>query len=232
MRNTNKINYKTRKKTTYFNPPKPTSWMVLPLILAGVLIGILGFGSLSQGGEGGAAWEAQTLKKVSSLSVLAAAPLSSSLTGSLITTPGRSYAPPPYVSWVLLSEHPKHRRPSSCCAPPVTANPYNVGPRLGTIGIASGSEIVDWAAAPGGVGGEGSAANAEERCTTVDMWDPDDIMSAEQAPTMNDPNASVTLDISPPKHKTNSDCVVWRRHKRFPPTWKGHGGTSRDPMSF
>ena len=47
-------------------------------------------------------------------------------------------------------------------------------------------------------------------CAQVDVWIPADMANAQQAPTINDPNASVTLDITPSPN--GRDCSIWHYH--------------------
>jgi hypothetical protein len=56
----------------------------------------------------------------------------------------------------------------------------------------------------------GGAGIGDVDCAQVDVWIPADMANAQQAPTINDPNAIVTLDITP--SPTGSDCQTWHWH--------------------
>jgi len=99
-------------------------------------------------------------------------------------------APPPYVKSVFPIVQFSQSKPSSCSEPPLKSeffitNPFNGG----TIGIDAASV---------------------ENCAQVDVWIPEDIINAQQAPTINDPSASITLDIIP--SPSGRDCEIWHYH--------------------
>jgi hypothetical protein len=58
---------------------------------------------------------------------------------------------------------------------------------------------------------------SKEACAKVDVWFPESMRNVQQAPTMNDPNATVTFDITPPLRQTNEECSVWVYHYGDPP---------------
>ena len=51
---------------------------------------------------------------------------------------------------------------------------------------------------------------ASARCRTVDVWLPS--KDVTKTPSANDPNASVTLRITPPLSGEAGDCTVWKYH--------------------
>lgn len=238
MQNINQIKYLGLSYFLSGRPPKPIIWIVLPTVFAGAVMGILGLGFASHGGcsgIGGFGADPGTIpRSTSNLTVFAAAPVSSKCSGPEILALGRLYAPPPYVRMVSLNEQSVQLNPSSCCAPPVTEVPKNWGPRPGMVGVRFEIAMDDWSGVPGGTGGDGPSANAEEDCTTVEVWMPDETTSAQQAPAMNDPNATIILDITPPQKKTKSDCTVWHHHKEAPPPMreKHRGAAPEHTESF
>lgn len=210
-------NNPVKNNTTYFDLPKLMRSMVLPVSSAGMLIGILGFSSLNHGGEGGDPERLQTFEATRSFSVLAAAPINSSLTGPEGVVCGKLKTPPPYTNVTSLNEQLSQWSPSSCCL--VLENDSSrkvIFPNPGTVGISSDISMAD---PPEDVGGDGSSANAEGECTTVEVWGLPNT-SMNEMPAANDPNAIITLDINPPKKKTNSDCTVWHRREGVPPPRK------------
>jgi hypothetical protein len=51
----------------------------------------------------------------------------------------------------------------------------------------------------------------------VDVWMGDSMRNIAKAPTINDPNDSITLDIKPPLNGERGDCAVWVYHYGNPP---------------
>ncbi len=105
-------------------------------------------------------------------------------------------APPPYTSFAVGSEQFAQFSPSkicSCEAPIATW--FNLGPSLGTRGIAlrMSSPIV--------MAGDGEDKGSD--CAHVDAWIPESMKSMENAAVTNDPNDSMTLDIIPSPHGSN-----------------------------
>lgn len=135
-------------------------------------------------------------------------------------------APPAYVTSIASTTHPRQFMPSSAC---VITFPITVIPltgdiwRGGTCGSTPSSNIAvpatkGWGfSAAGGLWGA-ALVWAKSDCVTVDVWDPKKYI--QQAPNTNDPNASVTLDITrPPSGKSN--CTIWRWHSEAPPPKTG-----------
>lgn len=105
-------------------------------------------------------------------------------------------APPAYVNRSAAKTQPSQPIPSNGWTPPKIPPPWSGGPRGGTTGSAPEMSTFTWPA-----------------CTRVDVWMSEDAMNAEEAPTINDPNASATLIITPPL-KGKSNCVEWVYHQR------------------
>jgi hypothetical protein len=139
-----------------------------------------------------------------SSTVFAAAPVKMTGTPLGIMAVGNRKAPPPYVKTRgLILQSPSHEKPSSCCTLPPIVSPLPKYCNGGTTGIAAGMEIVDG----GSVGGGCWAA-----CTRVDVWMPESSKDMQQAPTINDPKASVIFLITPPS-EGNSNCAEWAYHE-------------------
>jgi hypothetical protein len=58
-------------------------------------------------------------------------------------------------------------------------------------------------------------APADAGCTKIDVWLPNKNIAT--APTMNDPNATVVLDITPPSKGEESNCTEMHYHSGTPP---------------
>ena len=112
-------------------------------------------------------------------------------------------APPPYRSNEPWNSHRTQSRPSSCCPSPPITEPTRWTAIAGIDGINPGAEIAPCCAA--------------EACTVVDVWLPESTRYVAEAPTINDPNAKVTLDISPPLEGSGGNCAVWIYHYGNPP---------------
>jgi hypothetical protein len=109
------------------------------------------------------------------------------------------YAPPLYSRTTSLNMHSLHSMPSSCCVTPKKRpRAKSLCCKGGTTGIAYGKP-----APAGGV---------LDSCAHVDVWLPENTNNVVRAPTMNDPNASVTLDITPPSESPRGDCAIWVYH--------------------
>jgi hypothetical protein len=143
-------------------------------------LGVFGF-------ERGLAGVLKCLTNCSIAIVLAAAPVSWTF-----TTPSKmqflnAKFPPPYVSVGLTKRALSQTRPSSCCEePPVPTSEFAISkePR-GTTGTKETFPI--WA----------KAAD----CTKIDVWMPPTRRRVASAPTKNDPNAIVTLRITPHRQR-------------------------------
>src|SRR6267154_878462 len=136
------------------------------------------------------------------LNVFWAAPvkLISTFRGTL--EPGSLKAPPPYVKTGTAIVHRSQEKPSSCCTAPPTVEPSPKNCNGGTTGTAPGIEITE-----GGAWAWGGCWNA---CTRVDVWTSEKASNPQRIPTINDPNATVTLFIHSPS--TESNCSEWIYH--------------------
>jgi hypothetical protein len=94
-------------------------------------------------------------------------------------------APPAYVNTGAVMEQPSQSIPSSAWTPPPMVPPTKRLVAGGTTGSAPSMTTPR----PG---------TAWPACTRVDVWESESIRNTEQTPTINDPNASITLDIKPP----------------------------------
>jgi hypothetical protein len=101
------------------------------------------------------------------------------------------YAPPAYVNRDGASTQPSQLIPSNGWMPPSITPPRIMPRRGGTTGSAPATTTPPWPA-----------------CTHVDVWMSESATNAQQAPTINDPNASATLVITPPSGK-KSNCTEW-----------------------
>jgi hypothetical protein len=130
--------------------------------------------------------------------VFNAAPLSSIRTGGVIVVLRKTYPPPPYCKVTFDSAHPSQETPSTRYlmldnfAPLTTRLPSG-----GTTGSAPSICI----------NVRVGADVAGDCCANVEVWFP--TSNTDMAPSVNDPNASVTFDISPPE---NGECGKWKWH--------------------
>ncbi len=161
-------------------------------VMSCLAVAVLSIGVLGVGGGGGAPW-VSAVKKGNMPTVLAAAPPNITRIFPENLQSVSLYAPPPYSKVTFLKTHRSHTNPSSCCATPSKTVPETLGPgTVGTVGIAAGM------------------ANPCERCCScarIDAWIPKSSKNIVQAPIMNDPNAMVILDITPPSEGSGRDCA-------------------------
>ena len=61
------------------------------------------------------------------------------------------------------------------------------------------------------IGPDTTAGVGAGDCAQVDVWIPESMAKADSAPTLNDPNASITLDITPSKSETSA-CSLLKYH--------------------
>jgi hypothetical protein len=167
------------------------------------VISTLTFSGCLGGGECGVLNLLTSEKYVVSAKVFAAAPKSFSLIDPENLAFSNLNAPPPYSKVTSSKVFPSVFKPSSATLPCNMLLPMKLGCMGGTDGTALGVTPI-WAKAG---------------CTTVDVWLPDN-RSINTAPTINDPNASITLDITPPSRcsqNKDSNCVIYRYHHGNPP---------------
>ncbi len=140
-------------------------------------------------------------KTLNSCAVFNAAPMSrTSMTPLKVVFTSRK-GPPPYVKTAALKEQFSQSNPSNCClwaGPKAPSRTNKVWEKTGTTGIWLGRAIASV------IGAE----PVDEDCAQVDVWIPAEMAKAQEAPTMKDPSASMTLDIvSAPN---GCDCSVLR----------------------
>ena len=132
-------------------------------------------------------------------SVFWAAPISSIFTGRRMVTFSIEYAPPPYLNVTFL-----YIPPTFCVPSKLTATPFRVGRSAfspesgGTTGIDAvpvSMYVTTW---------------AEAECSRVDIWLPSRDMTT--APTIKDPNATITIRIAPPSSNNSQECREWHYH--------------------
>ena len=165
--------------------------------LALLMIGVFGLTS----GACGFAGHPIIPKVLSNPSVFAAAPTNLSWTGGTTVESVRLYAPPPYTNvtplYTLLLERNPSRGTSALrnvlCDDPELPS----GGTRGTAACQTSPMSGIW-------------AKAKPDCRTVEMWFPNKDM--QSAPTTNDPNASVTVRITPPSSGKAGNCTVWKKH--------------------
>jgi len=182
-----------------FKPPKLTqvtfSCRLICISLASVIgtVGLFGAG-LELG---------MTPENRSMLNVFKAAPLSSRREVPIVQ-PLHLKAPPAYVMSGAVMRHPLQSSPSRAWTSPSMLPPFQRTWRGGTIGSAPAiSKATRWPA-----------------CTRVDVWMSKSMANAQQTPTINDPNASVTLDTTPPSDSSQGHCTTWVYHYGNPPSKK------------
>jgi hypothetical protein len=165
-----------------------------------------------------------------SVAALAAAPISSSLVVPLKVAFTRWYAPPAYARVTFVNTQSVQSRPSKICLTPLISAAWRIGtpqPMAGICGVVpsmynpspggapplywlSKKEVLSIMVRHGGRADEGA-------CAHVDVWFPS--KNIQQAPTMNDPNAKVILDITPPSSGMAGNCSMWKYHDgEAPPT--------------
>lgn len=129
--------------------------------------------------------------------VFKAAPLKTMVTVPTAFEFFNRYAPPPYLIWASLNRQSSQFSPSSCCAEPLNISNFT------TFVVFNGTTF-----------GTASGGAPMAACAEVDVWIPEETMNAQQAPTINDPNASGMLRIrpSPEFNDGSSGCTVWHYH--------------------
>jgi len=163
-------------------------------------VAFLSIGVFGGGIFGGAPWTRASISgRIAK--VFAAAPLNSKRVVPEKWQSTREYDPPAYVKVASEKKQPLHFMPSNCCETPKNFEPSTEALKGGTIG-SPGNPPPPW---------------ADATCSKVDAWFPESMKNMQQAPTINDPNAIVTLDITPPSGQTNEECCVWVYHYGDPP---------------
>src|ERR1035437_10699962 len=146
--------------------------------------------------------------------------------------------PPAYVSNVAEILQPSQSSPSSCWMLPYTFPPAICNQTSGVVGITFGIKnavptpnrfLSSAKASPYGDGDGvgGAVAWAKERCTTVEVWTPNN-KNMETAPSTNDPNTGTYLRIYPPSGKAGN-CTVWKYRKGAPKGKKPPPITRHEP---
>ncbi len=195
----------------YFKPYGLARLIVTTLAAAAVLCsGVRGSGCCGRA----PLWIAWTSLK--NTNVFAAAPLRVRRVVPENEQLTKLYVPPPYSNVASLNMQSRHSMPSSCWVSDFNRTRSKRAKSDGTTGMAAGSATPAWAKA---------------KCATVDVWLPESMRNIEKAPALNDPNASITLDITPAPHN-GAGCAVWRYHYGPPPARGGHsthGDRKRQP---
>ena len=184
-------------------------------LLAVMILGTLGSNGTSLAPEFTASTNAITP------AVFAAAPFNITRIGVDMWALTRLYAPPEYSKVTLLKTQSTQSKPSSCWMTFSIFDEKNLLPRNGgTIGSAPPITI------PLGC--------AFEVCTKIDVWLPNKDIT--RAPTMNDPNATVILDINPPSEDEKPNDLHMQFHYGPPPPFPGEkekpdGETPKTPKN-
>src|SRR5216684_19356 len=186
-------------------------------------VAVLSIGVLGLGGSGGwpdiIAWSKGKIAKV-----LVAAPFKVTRVVPEKEQLIKLYAPPAYSKRTSLNTQLVQSSPSSDWVTSSKINSSNFG--KATKGLKVGSEPVRTmpllpCAAPPPLNTDLPCVEPGA-CGVVDAWLPKDWFPANskvlQAPTTNDSNASIVLDINPPTSGQVTDCVLWRYHYGTPPT--------------
>jgi hypothetical protein len=163
-------------------------------------VAVFSVGFLGIGGFGGTPLVIPS-KKGSTAIVFAAAPFNTTRIVPENLQLVKANAPPEYDNVTFSKKHPVQFKPSSSCGTFLSTNPVCDVVIGGTTGTPP-SEMAVW---------------ASTGCSRIDAWFPESMKNALQAPTINDPNASVTLDITPPSGDSRGDCAVWVYHYGNPP---------------
>src|ERR1700693_6354573 len=116
--------------------------------------------------------------------------------------------PPPYVKSTFLNVQSSHANPSKGCCPFAMPTPLLTPPvSARTTGANAGLVATN---PP--LGGS---------CAETDVWLPESMKNSNilelKDPTINETNATVTLDIHPPLHEQSSACSTWHYHYGKPP---------------
>jgi hypothetical protein len=159
--------------------------------------------------------------------VLAAGPTSSTRTIPLkVGLPNRT-APPEYRSVPPVNSQSSQSKPSSACCPPLTWSRRKGGPKPGTDGSfpistagafdVVASIVISTNGYLRGVGGD--VGGEDGVCAKVIVWLPKN-SDPSKSPTVNDPNAKVILDITPPPSGKAGNCSVLEYRYGEPPPLK------------
>lgn len=184
------------QKTFHFWPYGLTKSTVIVCSLAAILkMGLFGLTGC------GLAPEFTESTKANKVIVLAAAPFKTTRIGVEIEALTRLKAPPEYSNVTFLKTQSLQSNPSSGWMTFINDDEETTLPRNeGNVGSAPSKTIPLW---------------ADAGCTRIDVWFPN--KNITKAPTINDPNATVILDITPPLENKESDCVIYYYHYGDPP---------------
>lgn len=195
--------------------------------IAVLMIGVFGFGGT------GFCCSAIALIRSTNATVLAAAPCNEIRVTPLKWAFVKLYDPPPYISATFSNVQLSQSSPSSACVVVPFGAPLNdplhiLGPNVTAAFGCTPSMTIAWLPpeksklvnmqdrCAGGACGAGAGVGGV--CAKIDVWLPK--IAAQQAPTINDPNASVILDITPPPSGKSGNCTVWVYHYGEPPPVK------------
>lgn len=159
---------------------------------------------------------ARFVKKAWTANVFAEAPLKSMRNMPCTDGCTKEMGPPEYVKRTLLKVQSVQSKPSSDW--PTSLNVYrskrgnsNIERKAGSAPstwIPTGS----WLKLPPLMTDRGGVRGGA--CASVDVWIPRSMNNTDvlQTPSANDPNAIVTLDITPPAKGKGGNCSVWVYH--------------------
>src|SRR6267143_2166601 len=152
--------------------------VVISSIVAGALSEALSTaGGLKAGGGTGRCGLLRAWSSARTTAVLAAAPPKCIRIPFINLGFTRRNAPPLYLKPTLSNTQFMHSSPSSCCP-----EEFLIIESSRTLSFNAGTTGTDPSGGP--------------TCAQVDVWIPKEMADAQQAPTINDPNASITLDIT------------------------------------
>lgn len=167
--------------------------LVEKLSVAGVLmLACINSGGLYAGGGTGRVGPFSARMMPNNAMVFAAAPVKRIRIPFLKIECASLKSPPPYVRAALSNVHPSQLIPS---------RGWTKLPPISTFLSCGPSDTLALGIAPG--------TPTAGTCAQVDVWIPKEMMDAQQAPTIKDPNASITLDMVPSK---GGDCEIWHYH--------------------
>jgi len=174
--------------------PKATKSVVIGLFICAISVG----GGLTRGGRC-LGW-LRRANQVETATALNAAPRRVRLVLPSKRQLTQLTIPPEYVRSAFLSKQPSQLIPSSW------KFPLMVAPWIKTLGMG---------------GRTGTALGPDTNaCARVDAWLPESMNRHDviTTPDANDPNAKITLDITPPLKRSGGDCAVWVYHYGTPPS--------------
>jgi len=187
--------------TRHFNPSKLTQLIgLLVIALSAIMLGLLG-GCIGLGAGG----LGTTPIKRSMLNVFRAAPFNW-ICGEVERMAHSLHlkAPPAYVKTPALIPHFSQSIPSSGWTSLVNVLPSRR--------IASGKTSGSRAQKDAPEAWIPDITTPWDACTRVDIWMSKSPKDATQTPTINDPDASATLVITPPSKRKSGNCTEWLYH--------------------